>query len=262
MNFPPELENILSKSKLLDTKEGRLGDSISKYENEQGEIIYLKCGHGVAATSLESESKVFFWLENKGITIPRILFYMRERDQVFLLISGVEGLPAHKAANLSKEEILKIAAEALYKFHHLDTKGAEDLDTIDKDLEEIGGYVVAGMINVENFKDNNEGKTPQQVLEFLYSQKDSLEKDTLTHGDYCFPNIMINNGKYGFIDLGKCGVGDKYKDFSAMEVSIKRNFGAEWIGTFYKYYNPELMVDEEKIKYYQLIDQFYYHLNV
>ena len=40
-----------------------------------------------------------------------------------------------------------------------------------------------------------------------------LKDDTLIHGDYCLPNIILNNWKFsGFIDLGNGGIGDKHVD--------------------------------------------------
>ena len=43
--------------------------------------------------------------------------------------------------------------------------------------------------------------------------KDLLKCDTLLHGDYCLPNIMLKKWKLsGFIDLGCGGVGDKHID--------------------------------------------------
>lgn len=40
-----------------------------------------------------------------------------------------------------------------------------------------------------------------------------LRKDTLLHGDYCLPNIILNDWKLsGYIDLGSGGIGDRHID--------------------------------------------------
>ena len=40
-----------------------------------------------------------------------------------------------------------------------------------------------------------------------------LAKDTLLHGDYCLPNVMLKDWQVsGIIDLGNGGVGDRHVD--------------------------------------------------
>ena len=42
---------------------------------------------------------------------------------------------------------------------------------------------------------------------------DALQSDILLHGDYCLPNIILNNWKFsGFIDLDTGGLGDRHID--------------------------------------------------
>ena len=40
-----------------------------------------------------------------------------------------------------------------------------------------------------------------------------LQRDTLLHGDYCLPNIILNDWRFsGYIDLGNGGIGDRHID--------------------------------------------------
>ena len=48
--------------------------------------------------------------------------------------------------------------------------------------------------------------------------------DTLIHGDFCLPNILVNDGKIsGFIDLGDSGIGDPWRDYAWCIWSLRYN---------------------------------------
>ncbi len=260
-DLPQYIKKYLSEYRLIETLAGRLGDQILKYQNEHQEILYLKSGEGVAAESLEQEANALTWLSNHGIAIPKVVNFCHQNDRAFLLITNVEGLPSHKA-KLDKEIVLKIVAEALIKLNRIKIKEADKLNTLDKDLEEIKQYISMEVIETEKFLTNNQGRKPEEVYNYLLTTKKLFDNNSFTHGDYCLPNVLISEKGFGLIDFGDCGMGDKYKDLSSTEVSIKRNFGAEWIDVFYKYYDSKIVVDQNKIKYYQLIDQFDYCLNI
>ena len=68
-----------------------------------------------------------------------------------------------------------------------------------------------------------EGETRTFLGNQLSDIKEGMpdEEDLVfTHGDYCLPNVMFQDGKLsGYIDLGYAGVGDRYLDF----VAVTRN---------------------------------------
>ncbi len=55
--------------------------------------------------------------------------------------------------------------------------------------------------------------TADGVWQIAQANKHRFQNRVLLHGDYCLPNIMLDNWKFsGFIDLGNGGVGDRHVD--------------------------------------------------
>lgn len=79
----------------------------------------------------------------------------------------------------------------------------------------------------------------------------------LTHGDYCFPNVVIKDWALsGFIDLGRCGVADRYHDLAQAARSVRRNLSERWVAPFFAAYGIGAP-DEAKLRYYQLLDELF-----
>ena len=63
------------------------------------------------------------------------------------------------------------------------------------------------------FPDNWGYRTVEEAWAVVENTAPKLQSDTLIHGDFCLPNIMLDNWHFsGLIDLGAAGAGDRHMD--------------------------------------------------
>ena len=76
-----------------------------------------------------------------------------------------------------------------------------------------------------------------------------LKQDTFIHGDFCLPNVILDNWKFStFIDVGLAGVGDKHIDLYWVLWSLNYNLGTDkYTDYFLEQYGKE-KVDMELLK--------------
>ena len=267
-DFPIELQKIIQSFEITKINEGRVGDKIVKLTNSENKTFYLKISKSIN-THLEliNENEVLNWLLCKGLNVPKVIFFKEEKDSTYMLLSKVPGIIAYEITNkFSIIEIIKICAIALQRIHSIDasTISLKYRNCLETELNKIYKDVKSNLIDIEAFRKENNDKTPQLVLEYLFDKKSIFNEDVFTHGDYCLPNILIaDRYNYGFVDWSQAGIGDRYRDLSAMEGSIKRNFGSKFINLFYEEYGIKSEdIEREKITYYKLVDQFFYHKKI
>jgi len=84
-----------------------------------------------------------------------------------------------------------------------------------------------------------------------------VEEPVFTHGDYCLPNIIVNDGRLsGVIDWDYSGLADAYVDLVSCIWSIRYNFGEEadtLISLFLENYGVEL--DQAKFGFYKRLNE-------
>ena len=71
----------------------------------------------------------------------------------------------------------------------------------------------AGIFSPEFLPEDQKATTAKEAWEIAQQVGKGLKADTLLHGDYCLPNIMLEHWQFsGFIDLDGAGVGDRHID--------------------------------------------------
>ena len=158
----------------------------------------------------------------------------------------------------NKEGVVRNLAAGLRQIHSLDISECPFDQTLTIKLEKARLKVERGLVDEDDFEPQYQGKTARELYELLLETKPADEDLVFTHGDYCLPNIILNNNKVsGFIDLGRAGVADRYRDLALAVRSILYNLGSEqWVDLFFECYGITDR-DQTKIDFYILLDEFY-----
>ena len=74
------------------------------------------------------------------------------------------------------------------------------------------GYL-SGYWEPDLFRSHWDFATPEEAWQTIETNFSRMNNGTLLHGDYCLPNILLDNWRFsGFIDLGNGGMGDRHMD--------------------------------------------------
>lgn len=207
--------------------------------------------------NLTSEYEKLKWLVDK-LNVPRITLYDYTDDTEYLITESVGGEMVCSEFYLNNPEVgISVIAQAFSQIYDVDINDCPFDVSIDYKLELVENNVKNNLIHIEDLKNETLKKfgSLENIIKFLKENKFDDEK-CFSHGDTSLPNIFALKDKFvGFIDVGECGIADKWFDLAICEKSIKRNYGEEYISKFYE--KLKIIPDRDKIDYYLLMMELY-----
>jgi len=179
------------------------------YFIDSGDGFYLK---KAAKSTLVIEALMCRFFHYKGLG-PELLAYER-KDSDWMLTARVKGEDCTDPMYLSDPvRLCDTTAALLRQLHETDYSGCPIPDRTGHYLATARRNYRAGRFDTSLFPDNWGYATPEEAFLVLEENGKYLQNDTLLHGDYCLPNILLDNWNFsGFIDLGCGGVGDRHID--------------------------------------------------
>lgn len=212
--------------------------------------------------------QIMKWLDGK-VPVPKVFYCEVCGEYQYLLMSKAEGRMSCDSYYLERpNELLDLLAEALEMLWSVDIADCPRCRDLDTELEEARYRVEHGFVNVDHAEPETFGengfKGPMELLSWLENNKPPIEP-VLSHGDFCLPNIYLNNGNIsGFIDLGDMGIADRWRDISLCYRSLKHNFDGSFGGKAYSGFDPDMLFeklniepDRDKLRYYILLDELF-----
>ena len=217
---------------------------------------------------IRNEHLMMKWLENK-VSVPECISNITENGVNYLLMSRISGKMACDDEFMNDSNLLfSVLADAfnsLWKVDISDCPVKNDLSTV---LKEAEYRVEHGLVDVDDAEPETFGKDgfkgPEELLRWLCDNRPD-EDPVLSHGDFCLPNVFINDDKFsGFVDIGRMGIADRYQDIALCYRSLHHNFSGVYDGKSYDGYDEKMFFeaigiepDYDKIRYYILLDELF-----
>ncbi len=171
--------------------------------------MYLK---SAPAGSLSREAAMDEYFHSLGLGPEVLAYHSAEKD--WLLTQAVRGEDClHPDYLADPKRLAETMAQMLSDLHHRDHRACPVQDHTERYLSRARENYAAGAYDTALFPDNWGYSSPEEAWAVVAANAPYLKTDTLLHGDYCLPNIILDSWKpSGFIDVGGGGVGDKHID--------------------------------------------------
>ena len=176
---------------------------------DKGPGFYLK---KAPKGKLEKEAALTAYFHGKNMA-AEVLAYER-LDSDWLLTRRVPGEDCTYAPYLEDpKRLCDTIAQTLRMLHETAFDGCPILDRTADYLATASRNHAIGLSDLELCSGDWHFDSPDAAWHCVEETGSLLKADTLLHGDYCLPNIMLDNWRFsGFIDLDNAGVGDRHVD--------------------------------------------------
>ncbi len=198
-DFPQEIRPYLEGATVYDSS---CSDHARVYYSDFG--FYIKVED---KGKLEVEAKAVEMFAQRHLGPEKVAYVSTDKD--FLVTKEAVGEDCLLACYLEEpERLCKVLADAMNYLHSLPTKNEVQA----QDGQTLATSASAGEMNPIS-KDESLPVSPCMKLYEEHGYGDKMKYDTFIHGDFCLPNIMLDDWKFScFIDVGLAGVGDRHID--------------------------------------------------
>lgn len=204
--FPDSFAPFLEGARVFDSSSSP--EARVFYLEKDGGYFLKKAKAGTLGT--EAAMNTFFFQKGMG---PEVLAY-EQLEADWLLTRKLPGEDCTCPACLEEpQRLCDILAECLRLLHDTEAAGCPVPDHRRLYLRQGESNYRAGKFDPSIFGEHRPFATAREAWAEVEKNGRYLEQTTLLHGDFCLPNVMLENWRFsGFLDLGNGGIGDRHVD--------------------------------------------------
>ena len=204
--YPNDLHPLLSGATLYDSSCSPQARVV--FVDKDGGYFLKSAPKG----SLEHEAIMTRYFHGKGLSANVLAYISTTKD--WLLTEKIHGDDCIAAKYLEQpERLCDILAERLVLLHSMDYTDCPVQNFTELHIAKAAHNKCMDTYDKSEFPDSFGYASAEEAWAVVEARGHLLQTDTLLHGDYCLPNVILNDWKFaGFIDLDNAGVGDRHVD--------------------------------------------------
>lgn len=259
LKLPAEMVEILKNHLRKKVDHSCNADVYYFYHVKEGNCYFLKKHAKLAKHESLKEKLVIDWLQGK-LPVPQVISLAEDDEYYYTLLSAMPGIPAHKLIGSTKPyELIRLLVPVMKQIHGVPIQDCPFDETISVKLNRIRQCKEQGFLRSDMYHKNAERRADKD-LQYLLKNRPSEENLVFTHGDFCLPNFLVEDGKLtAILDLGEAGICDCYMDICTIAITLCYNYKCferffefcRVIFTEYGIAHP----DWHKLHYYHLINE-------
>ena len=237
--LPDEIERFTHGAKIYDSSSS---PQARVYFIDKDGGYYLKTAEKGA---LRNEAELTRYFHEKGLSANVLAYISAERD--FMLTERVRGEDLTFAKYLAEpKKLCDTLAALLRELHETEFSACPVQNHTAKYLATVERNYRLGLYDLSFAP---EFTTAEEAYSLVRENAHMLKNEVLLHGDYCLPNVMLDDWRFsGFIDVGNGGVGDRHVDLFWGAWTLNFNLKTdEYRVRFFDAYGRD-KIDEEKIR--------------
>ena len=239
--FPSQLQPYLQGAQIFDSSCSPMAQ-VTYIEKDDGYFIKRS-----KKGSLAREVAMTRYFHQKGLS-AEVLEYFQDDVYDWLVTKKIKGFDCTDDVYTNQpEKLADTLAERLYLLHQEDFTDCPIQNHTELMLERAkNGELDESFLKLDGLYEISTVAEAQKIVDRFGHE---LQTDTLLHGDYCLPNVILNNWDFsGFIDIDTGGVGDRHVDLFWGIWTLNFNLGTtNYTERFIDAYSRKL-VDQDLLK--------------
>jgi aminoglycoside phosphotransferase len=188
-----------------------------------GAFVKIAAPAEAAQRRIQREAEALAWLSGR-VRVPDLLWRGEVEGRSALVTAALPGLPLSDVGPEEASEALAEGALALAALHALPPEACPGDGSVAALLAEARQAAAAGLVDAGDFAAEHQGWTAEQLIGAIEADPPPEAATVPTHGDASLPNLVWSPASgVGFVDVGRLGLADPWRDFALFLRSAARN---------------------------------------